>query len=120
MLVKAMEFSAIVAVLGVVLIGLTINFGNAIFASSLKEIITGKFLVTFFINFFKINGEVVKLVIVSWVFMFLLFLIPGYDAALKSDLEKRGRCVCRCKACQMMHDAFAAAKTNEVAKAQQE
>ena len=119
MLVRAIECSAIVTTIGAVLILLVVNLGIAMLDSSLKEIITGKFLVTFFRNLSKINGEGVKLAIVCWVFMFLLFLIPAYDTVVKCDREKRGLCICRCKACQKMHDAFAAAKTNAVARAQQ-
>lgn len=98
MVVESLKVAAMVSLVITVCVGLFITCIDTVFDSSLKDIITGRAVVTFAKKIW--NGFSLKFFALVWLVGTLIFWLPAHDACVKLQKEKIGACTCRCKTCQ--------------------
>ena len=98
MVVESLKVAAMVSLMIAVCVGLLITCIDTIFDSSLKDIITGRAVVTFAKKIW--NGFSLKFFAFVWLVGTLIFWLPVRDECDKLQKEKIGACTCNCKTCQ--------------------
>lgn len=98
MVVESLKLAAMASLVITVCVGLFITCIDTVFDSSLKDIITGRALVTFAKKIW--NSFSLKFFALVWLVGTLIFWLPARDTCVKFQKEKEGLCTCNCKTCQ--------------------
>ncbi len=98
MVVESLKLAAMTSLVIMAGVGLFIACLDTVFDSSLKDIITGRAVVTFAEKIR--NGFSFKFFAFIWLVGTLIFWFPAHDTCVKLQKEKEGLCTCNCKKCQ--------------------